>query len=259
MKTIALQGILFDEKSSYLRGPAQAPPLIRQAYHNPSANYYAENGQKVAPEMIQDLGDYQIDHYFDIETISLKNLSKQQPLFTLGGDHSISYPVVKALAAIHGPLDILHLDAHSDLYTHFEGDPYAHACPFYNIMKDGLAKRLVQVGIRTLNDEQQKNAEKYGVEIVSMQDFNAFTMPQFNNPLYLSLDIDVLDPAFAPGVSHLEPGGLTTRQLISLIQSIKTPLIGADLVEYNPTRDLNGMTAMVCAKLFKEVVVKMGV
>ena len=90
-----------------------------------------------------------------------------------------------------------------------------------------------------------------------MKDFNLDFVKTLKEPLYISLDLDVLDPAFAPGVSHHEPGGLTTRTLISIIQSINVPIVGADIVELNPKRDINNMTAMVAYKLFKELVYKM--
>ncbi len=177
-------------------------------------------------------------------------------MVTLGGDHSITYPILKAVNNVHGPVTILHIDAHSDLYDQFEGGKYSHACPFARIMEENLANRLVQIGIRTLSTHQKKQADKFGVEIVEMKDFALNKLPTFNNPIYLSLDIDALDPAFAPGVSHHEPGGFNTRQVISIIQRIQAPIIGADLVEYNPTRDINNMTAMVCAKLVKEIIAK---
>lgn len=257
MTKITLQGILFDEKSSYLKGPALAPPLLREAYHSHSANYYAEDGSFIAPELLDDKGDFEVADYFDIEEFTKNHLKKGIPLLTLGGDHSITFPIIKAFHAVYGTLDILHIDAHGDLYSNFEGDPYSHACPFYNIMKAELVGKLTQVGIRTLNGEQREHAKAFGVEINEMKDLENFLMPQFKNPLYLSLDMDALDPAFAPGVSHHEPGGLSTREVIQLIQKIKVPLVGADIVEYNPTRDINNMTAMVGAKLFREIVAKM--
>ncbi len=257
MKKITLQGILFDEKSSFLKGPGLAPPLIREAYHSDSSNYYAENGRFINPEIIDDKGDFLISHYFDIEKITSKNLSDQNSLLTLGGDHSITFPIIKAINSFYGKVDILHIDAHSDLYNELNGDPYSHACPFYHIMEKKLAENLYQVGIRTLNDIQRQNATKFGVDIYEMEDFESFRMPFFKNPLYLSLDIDALDPAFAPGVSHHEPGGFTTRQLLKIIQNINVPLIGADIVEYNPKRDINNITAMVCGKLLKEIASKM--
>ncbi len=86
-----------------------------------------------------------------------------------------------------------------------------------------------------------------------MHNWNPSTSLNLAGPVYLSVDMDVLDPAFAPGVSHLEPGGLSTRQLLSIIQSFKAPVVGADIVEFNPRRDINGMTAAVAAKILKEV------
>ncbi|PWL39007.1 agmatinase [Flagellimonas aquimarina] len=257
MTRITLQGVLYDDKSSFLKGPRLAPPLIREAYHSNSANYFSEDGTSITPDLLKDQGDYSVSEYFDIEKITTENLEKGSPLLTLGGDHSITFPIFKVFQKVYGSIDILHIDAHSDLYSKLDGDPFSHACPFYNIIKNNLANRLVQVGIRTLNSEQRETAKKYGVEIIEMKDFDATKLPTFQNPLYLSFDLDALDPAFAPGVSHHEPGGLTTRQAISIIQGINVPIIGADIVEYNPKRDINNMTAMVCAKLFKEIVSKM--
>lgn len=257
LKKIILQGFLFDEKSSYLRGPALAPPLIRKAYHNDSANYFAENGMEILPELWEDKGDFKVKEYFDIEKITSKNLEAAAPLITLGGDHSITYPLLKAHYKKFGAVDILHIDAHADLYDDFEGDKYSHACPFARIMESKLANRLVQIGIRTLSKHQAAQADKFGVEIIQMKDFDSDQLPEFENPIYLSLDIDGLDPAFAPGVSHHEPGGLSTREVLQIIQHINVPILGADIVEYNPTRDINDMTAMLSAKLLKEIAAKM--
>jgi len=257
MNQITLQGILYDEKSSYLRGPALAPPLIRKAHNSDSANYFAESGLEIRPKLFDDKGDFKIKDYFDVEKITAENLVKDVPLLTLGGDHSITYPILKAINAIYGPVDILHIDSHGDLYDEFEGDKHSHACPFARIMENKLASRLVQVGIRTLSAHQRAQADTYGVKIIEMKDFNPSKLPEFENPIYLSLDIDALDPACAPGVSHHEPGGMTTREVLDIIQNIKVPIVGADIVEYNPTRDINDMTAMVCAKFLKEIAAKM--
>lgn len=253
---IGLQGILFDAKSSYMKGPALAPPLIKKAYKSDSANYFSESGLELRPGIWDDKGDYEVVDYFDIEKITTRNLDKKQPLITLGGDHSITYPILKAVTDQYGPVNILHIDAHSDLYDEFEGDKYSHACPFARIMEGGLANRLIQVGVRTLSTHQKEQAGKFGVEILTMKDFDIDSLPKFNEPIYLSLDIDALDPAFAPGVSHHEPGGFSTRQVLQIIQKIEAPIIGADIVEYNPKRDINDVTAMVCAKFLKEIAAK---
>ena len=257
MQKIILQGIAYDEKSSFIRGTAQAPPLIRDCYHSDSANYYAENGMEIHPEIFEDIGDFIPGEYFDIELFTEVNLNKEFNLITLGGDHSITFPVFRAFNKIKGPVDILHIDAHADLYDEFEGDPYSHACPFARIMEEGLSNRLVQVGIRTMTRHQQEQAAKYSVEVIPAAGFSLSALPKFKNPIYLSLDLDALDPAFAPGIAHYEPGGLGSRQVLDLVQQINVPILGADIVEYNPTRDINQMTGMLCAKFLKEISAKM--
>jgi len=257
MKKISIQGIKFDEKSSYQKGPKLAPPLIREALHCGSLNLFAENGVSIDNSAIVDKGDFEISEYFDIVEITKKHLSLNHKILTLGGDHSITFPIIKALHKKYPIIDILHIDAHSDLYDTFEGDKYSHACPFARIMENGFAARLVQVGIRTLNTHQAEQAKKFNVEIHQMKNLDLSTIPKFKNPLYISLDMDGFDPAFAPGVSHHEPGGLTSRQVIDLIQSIETEVIGADIVEYNPNRDFQNMTAFLAAKMMKEILGKM--
>jgi arginase len=254
---ISIVGIPFDAASSFMRGPAQAPKEIRAAFHSDSANYFTERGIDLKEAGLwDDIGDltFNEENPRTIIENSIQNLlDKDHRVLTLGGDHSISYPVIKAFAKKYGRLNILHIDAHGDLYDSFEGDKYSHACPFARIMEEDLASRLVQVGIRTLSKHQREQADRFGVEIIEMKDWNNSIQFQFQGPTYVSLDIDAIDPAFAPGVSHHEPGGLTSREVISIIQKLKGNLVGADLVEFNPTRDASGTTAMLAAKLFKEL------
>ena len=124
-------------------------------------------------------------------------------------------------------------------------------------MEKGIIKSLTQVGIRTLNTHQKEQIERFNVNVIEAKNFNLDFIKTLETPLYLSLDIDVLDPAFAPGISHHEPGGLTTREVLKIIHSIPFPLCGADIVEYNPVRDVHNMTAMVAYKFFKELVSNM--
>ncbi|MCP4020793.1 MAG: agmatinase, partial [Desulfobacteraceae bacterium] len=122
-------------------------------------------------------------------------------------------------------------------------------------MEKNKIKRLVQAGIRTMNGHQKSQASRFGVEVIEMKDgMEPFNKLIFSGPVYLSIDIDCLDPAFAPGVSHHEPGGMSTRQLLDIIQNIKGDIVGADIVEYNPKRDEKNITGMVAAKLLKEVI-----
>jgi len=254
---INIQGICYDAKSSFQRGPAKAPLQIREALRDGSMNMFAENLISIDDLSIADHGDFGIEDYHEIENITANNFSTGEKLLTLGGDHSITYPIIKAIKRHNASIDILQIDAHSDLYDEFEGDKFSHACPFARIMEDGLVNRLVQVGIRTMNPHQKEQAEKYGVEIHYMKDLNLSNIQNFENPLYISLDLDGIDPAFAPGVSHHEPGGLSPRQVLDLIQNLRTEVIGADIVEYSPFRDTNKQTAYLAAKLMKEILVKM--
>ena len=255
---IRLIGLPTDSHSSFLRGAAQAPGAIRKALSSDHSNMATEAGLELGTDMfVEDAGDLPLDEGErdpDLISNAARDAARASsvPIF-LGGDHMVTFPIVSALAAEHGAINILHFDAHPDLYQDFEGDPLSHASPFARIMERGLANRLVQVGIRTLNGHCRDQATKFGVEMVEMRDFAPDKVPIPDAPLYISIDLDCLDPAYAPGVSHHEPGGLSTRELLSVLHRVRTPIIGADVVEYNPSRDINGMTAVVAAKLVKEL------
>jgi agmatinase len=256
MKRTIIQGILYDEKSSYLRGSGKAPNAIREAFHSNSTNYYSESGLEISSNHLIDEGNFKIGNYQDIYTITKEHLLKNDAaILTLGGDHSITYPVIKALSEIRGPFHVLHIDAHADLYDDFEGDKYSHACPFARIMESELISSLTQVGIRTLNTHQRAQAQRFGVITHEMKDWGSMKL-NIKEPLYISLDMDAFDPAFAPGVSHHEPGGLTSRQVIDIILSLEAEVIGADIVEYNPDRDNQNITAALAAKMMKEIIAK---
>lgn len=257
---IKLIGVPFDANSSFLKGSSYAPQRIRLMDLEGSANRFSESGQElISGEQYDDCGDLTFDStnpsraYDHIYASISALINPKDKVLSIGGDHSVSYPVIQAHADIYDGLNILHLDAHADLYENFDDNPFSHASPFARLMESGKITSLTQVGIRTLNKHQREQAEKYGVQVIEMKDFNNEFTNTLSGPLYISLDMDVLDPAFAPGVSHHEPGGMSTRQLIDIIQRINIPIIGADIVEYNPMRDLNNMTAMVGYKLMKEI------
>jgi len=255
-----LLGIPWDESSSYLRGAAAAPPLIREAFHSDSSNAWAENGIELTSDNVGDAGDLApasgAAMRERIEAAVAGELARGRAPLALGGDHAVTYPILRAFARAHPRLSILHFDAHPDLYNEFQGDRYSHACPFARILEEGLAQRLVQVGLRTVNRHQREQAARFGVEMVEMRHWRDDFDPKFEGPVYVTVDLDGLDPAFAPGVSHREPGGLTTRQVLDLIHRIGSPgapVVGADVVEYNPSQDVGGMTAMVAGRIVKEL------
>jgi arginase len=259
---LSLLGIPWDENSSHLRGAAGAPPLIRQAVGAASSNLSCENGLEYNALDLVDLGDLPSDltgmaMFEQIEATVGAALDQHRRVISLGGDHAITYPILRAYAKRYPDLSILHIDAHSDLYDDYAGNRFSHASPFARILEEGLAKRLVQVGIRTMTRHLREQVERFGVEVFEMKDWRDDQYLDFDSPVYLSVDLDGLDPAFAPGVSHPEPGGLSTRQALSLIQQSNGTIVGADIVEYNPTLDPTGITAMVAAKLLKEIAARM--
>ncbi len=254
---LALVGFRWDENSSFLRGAAEAPPLIRSALSSESSNPWSEGGMEVSPRAFFDAGDFGpgpgVDMPARIEASVAELLARGLAPICLGGDHAITYPILRAFARAYPRLSILHFDAHPDLYDEFGGSRLSHACPFARIMEEGLAGRLVQVGIRSVDAHQRAQIVRFGVEVVEMRSFPGRPALEFDSPVYVSFDLDGLDPAFAPGVSHREPGGLSTRQALDVIQSVRAPIVGADIVEFNPRADVQGVTAMVCAKILKEI------
>lgn len=253
---IHLIGLPTDINSSFERGAARAPAAIRSALWSDRGNSASESGLELGADIdLVDCGDLPLtDHDVASDDRAIGAAVGAAPIpVLLGGDHAVTYPVVAALAARHGPLNILHFDAHPDLYADFEGNPRSHASPFARIFEGGHAKRLVQVGIRTLNRHCREQAERYGVEILPMADFHASQVPVLDGPLYISIDLDGIDPSEAPGVAHPEPGGLRLREVLSAIHRQTAAIIGADIVELNPARDIGDVTAIVAAKLVREL------
>lgn len=251
-----LVGIPYDASSSFLRGAAAAPPLIRAAMWSPAGNSFSELGADLS--QLADAGDLRLSDdpataRAEIQAGIDRILDDKYRPIALGGDHSITYPIMRAIAKYHRGVTLLHIDAHADLYDEFEGDRYSHACPFARIMEEQLCGRLVQAGIRTLTPHQRDQVRKFGVDTIEMQHFAAAARPAIEGPVYVSIDLDGVDPAFAPGVSHREPGGLTVRDVLTLIHSLKGPIVGADIVEFNPAPDIGGTTALVAAKITREV------
>lgn len=264
----ALIGVPWDASSSYVRGAALAPPRIREALWSPSTNSATELGIAIEPETLDDRGDLVLpedghEARRAIEAAVKAVLGSGGLPFVLGGDHSITYPVLRAFRH-RPPATILHIDAHSDLYDEFplpapgdprgHGDPFSHASPFARTMEAGLTGRLVQVGIRTATPHLRAQSERFGVEVYGMDRWHEVPVEHLDGPVYVSLDLDGLDPAFAPGVAHPEPGGLSTRDVIALLHRLRAPIAGADLVEYNPPLDSRDLTARVAAKLLKELI-----
>lgn len=264
-RTIQLIGLPTDVNSSFERGPAAAPAAIRTALWSERGNLACENGMEAGFDFeLDDTGDLPLtevvvsDDQLIEESVNAAVSSWKTPL-CMGGDHAVTFPILKAIAAHHGPVDILHFDAHPDTYHDFSGNPRSHASPFARIMEAGLASRLVQVGIRTMNRHCGEQAERFGIETFEMRDFAVDAIPILARPTYISLDLDGIDPSQAPGVSHPEPGGLAVRDVLKVLDRVHGPIVGADIVELNPRNDLNDVTAILAAKFVREIAARMTV
>jgi agmatinase len=259
---ISILGIPYDASSSYMMGPAGGPAAIRAALHSGASNWCDEDGVDLsASEDWEDAGDIALSStetaMTTIESSVADLHARSRRVLALGGDHAVLYPIIRATRPRFDSLTIIQLDAHPDLYDELDGNRYSHACPAARIMESFPDTRLIQIGIRTLNPHQKAQAERFGVEIIPAREWSVEALPEISGPVYLSLDLDVLDPAFAPGVSHHEPGGLTSREVIQVIQHLPETVVGADVVELNPKRDPIGITAAVAAKCLKEIMSKM--
>lgn len=257
--SIAVLGIPIDANSSHLLGAAQGPAAIRAALHSGSGNHITEHGLEVVPAL-NDLGDLEVDNQrgsqADADRITAavgEIVGSGQRLISLGGDHSITFPLLRGVAPHYPDLTVVHIDAHPDMYDDLDGNPLSHASPFARALEANCMSRLIQLGIRTATPHQHAQAERWSVEMIPARRLDQFDPTTIDGPIYLSIDLDGLDPSVAPGVSHHEPGGLTMRELLDIIDSLPRSVVGADIVELNPQRDVVDMTAMVGAKLLKEV------
>ncbi len=259
--TVALLGFPWDGSSSYARGPALAPAVIRSVLFSEASSPYSLSGadarQAIAAYDFADLPeDPEACRTAIEERVAAALAAKQRPL-SLGGDHSVTFPILRAMRDAHGPVNVLHVDAHPDLYDELNGDRYSHACPFARAVEEGCIGHLVQVGIRSATPEQRAFAEKHDIVMLGADQTDAIDYHRLVAPLYISIDLDGLDPAFAPGVSHPEPGGLSTREVLAILKKLGAAPVGADVVELNPEKDVGLATAHVAARLVKELAAMM--
>lgn len=259
MPAIRLFGLPTDINSSFERGAAGGAAAIRAALASPRGNLASECGLEMYRDVaLSDDGDLPLientphDDALIRRHVAQIQAASEVPL-ALGGDHSVTFPLVQAAALHFGPINILHFDAHPDLYDDFEGNPRSHASPFARLCEAGHVGQLVQVGIRTMTRHCQEQADRFGVDVLPMAGFTPDLVPILAGPLYVSIDLDGIDPSEAPGVAHPEPGGLRVRELLASLHRQTAPIVGADIVEHHPGRDIGGVTAIVGAKLVREL------
>lgn len=256
MVKISLLGIPNDDNSALMKGAAEAPAPIRQELHSDAHSLWTETGIDLS-EAFNDHGDIRFDEAHDpwdlIEQNVGRLLETGDPLICLGGDHAITHPIMRAVRRRHTSLTLLHIDAHPDIYDAYQGNRRSQTSSFARIMEEGLTERLIQVGLRTINGHHRDQFKRFSVEVVEAGRCGEDLTLDIRTPIFISMDIDALDPAHAPGVTYREPGGLTVRQVINLIHRLDQPIVAADIVEYNPRCDISNLTANVAAKLLKEI------
>lgn len=271
---LVVLGICWDRSSSYRRGASAAPPMIRAATTGKLYNSFTENMINLKEKwQIYDAGDIASRvRELSFITKQIQDLCSRMPqdgrkyLF-LGGDHIITYLCAKALVSCNNARwGLLYLDSHPDLYESYEGDLYSHACVVRRIIEEGLipAQNILEVGIRAPTPEQLAYAQQKDFKIIPTSAIIDRSAPNIAkeiidyfsdkiDKLYLSVDLDILDPSVAPGVGNPEAGGLSTRVIIDIIQGISSLDIQAfDIVELCPPYDCSSITAFAAAKIIRE-------
>ncbi len=259
---LSFAGLACDSQSSYRRGSALGPRCIRRAYDADCYNSTTETGVDLTGK-VADLGDLRPLRAWKATAGKFRLLAESQfssgkRAFFAGGDHAVTIPVARALAVLGRRVHVVQFDAHPDLYDEFEGDRESHACVAARILEMPHVASLTQIGIRTLNTPQETTARRFPdrLRMMAAREIPA-GIPQLahippSGAVYVTLDLDVFDPAFAPGVSHPVPSGLSPRVVMNFLQQATWNLVGMDVVELNPRRDDNQHTAILAARLLLE-------
>ena len=259
---IVFVGVPEDSQSSFRRGSAGGPQRIRLAYDGNCYNSTTESGVDLAGT-VADLGDLPSKSSWELTARSYQEFAawlfqiRKLPFFA-GGEHAVTVPIIAALAEIGEPVHLIQIDAHPDLYPDYEGSRSSHACTISRALEMSHVASVTQLGIRTMNASQRPLFERYRerIHMFAASDLIG-ELPQLSHipagaPVYLTVDLDGFDPAFAPGVSHSVPGGLTPRQVLNFIQNANWQLVGMDAVEVNPDVDVNNQTSILAARMLHE-------
>jgi agmatinase len=270
---VAIVGVPFDTGVSYRPGARFGPAHVRESSrllrpYNPSVDVSPFEKHQIA-----DAGDIAVNPFdineaiTDIERGSRDLHERAKRVISIGGDHTIALPLLRAMAAKHGPISVVHFDAHLDTWNTYFGASYTHGTPFRRASEEGLIDRegSMHVGIRgpLYTDQDLDQDTDLGFEIFSSIEFDDIGVKGAieriaarveDRPMYVSIDIDVLDPAHAPGTGTPEAGGLTSRELLAVIRSFsERSLVGADVVEVAPVYDHAQITGIAAAHVIYEL------
>jgi agmatinase len=275
---IAVVGVPFDSGVTYRPGARFGPAAIRQASRLLKPYHPALDISPFAQAQVVDAGDISANPFKITEAVDqirdgLAGLlgSPDQRVVLLGGDHTIALPALQAVNQVHGPVALVHFDAHLDTWDTYFGAPCTHGTPFRRAVEQGLLVKdhSAHVGIRgSLYDRADLlDDESLGFTVVHCRDVDRIGIDGVINrirdrvgehPVYVSIDIDVLDPAFAPGTGTPEIGGMTSRELVAVLRAMRgLRIVGADVVEVAPAYDNGEVTAVAAANLAYELITLM--
>lgn len=272
---VAILGVPFDAGTSYRPGARFGPLAIRQASRHLRTQFHPAYGtEPFVEQQVADAGDvacnpFNIEEAIgQIETAATKLLGDVGTLVTMGGDHTIALPLLRAVNHHHGPVALVHFDAHLDTWDTYFGAPHTHGTVFRRAGEEGLFldHASMHVGIRgpLYSRDDLRRDEDLGFKIVHCDDFEAEGIDRVverirdrigDHPLYLSIDIDVLDPAHAPGTGTPEVAGMTSRELVNVLRGLAgVQIVSADVVEVAPAYDHAELTSLAAATLIYEIV-----
>ena len=273
---VAIIGVPFDAGTSYRPGARFGPQAVRQASRQLRTNYHPNyDVEPFKVQQVADAGDitcnpFNIDEAIkQIEDGATDLLSRVENIITIGGDHTIALPLLRAVNKKCGqPVALVHFDAHLDTWDTYFGAPYTHGTPFRRAREEGLFldDASMHVGIRGplySRDDLKEDAD-LGFQIIHCDDFQTQSVDQIvkrikdrvgDNPLYLSIDIDVLDPAHAPGTGTPEIAGMTSREMLNVLRGLSDMnLVSADVVEVAPAYDHAELTSTAAATIVFELI-----
>ena len=273
---VAIIGVPFDAGTSYRPGARFGPQSVRQASRQLRTNYHPNyDVEPFKVQQVADAGDiacnpFDIDEAIkQIEKGSTELLQKVGSIVTIGGDHTIALPLLRSInKKVGGPVALVHFDAHLDTWDTYFGAPFTHGTPFRRAREEKLFldDASMHIGIRgpLYSTNDFKNDRELGFKTIHCDEFQTNTIDQIvkrikdrigNNPLYISIDIDVLDPAHAPGTGTPEVAGMTTREILNVLRGLAgSQLVSADVVEVAPAYDHAELTSTAAATIVYELI-----
>jgi guanidinopropionase len=269
-----MYGIAYDGGVTNRPGARHGPREIR---NQSSINRAMNHATRVSPfdlARIADIGDVRFSKLFDIAAVNddieayVRRIVESGAIpLAAGGDHSVTYPIFRALATPEAPIGMIHIDAHTDTWGPFRGSKYHHGAPFRLAVEAGVLdpKRTIQIGIRggQNSPDTWEYSRDTGMRVVFIEEFEDLGVDAViaearrvvgDGPTYITFDVDGLDPVYAPGTGTPEPGGITTREALRMLRGFRhLDLVGADVVEVSPPFDPSGNTALVGATIMFEL------